>query len=94
MKFRAMLYALLLLVTPITANAEEDFQGYFAGIKGGRFAIDIPRSGTRSFAMDDKTLALSEGRRISLKKIPLHSIVRVTERGGVAEVVLVERMPR
>lgn len=93
---KGILFFLLVIfmALPISSHAEEVTKGYLH--KGGdtSFTVELKSGAMRRFIAADDIHVMSESGQLKMKDIPKHSKVQVVERHGLAELVIVEEMPR
>ena len=77
-----------------TANAEEITKGYLEQATSSRLIVEVKGAARKHFTPATDIKVLSESGLLAVTDIPKHSIVQVVERNGLAELVIVEEMPR
>lgn len=68
--------------------------GFFRGVRLSRLQVDVPKVGRRTFSVTSETRVSRAGIALDVNRIPLHSVVRVVERDGMAIMVIVEEVPK
>lgn len=88
------LMVLLLMILAGAAQAEEVTKGFLHEVSTTRLAVELKSGAIRRFIAADGIRVMSESGQLTLKDIPKHSKVQVIERNGLAELVIIEEMPR
>lgn len=87
-------FAILAILTTSLSFAEERVRGRVVAVQGTRIFVQPDEGSSRSFLITGKTLFLRSKEPSPTKKLLPGSLVKVVAKGGEAEAVFIEEVPK